>query len=473
MISPNCLPAQRTLAGRLLVLIFLIATLIAGRAHAQSAQASPYERPYPQSKSAVEKALKELQPALSGRLPGLEGFAVQGDRPLSRYQRAFYQSTVQVKSSASGGSVVRVSCKVTAWYADPVPSRSGYQMLVSNGRLENDFLDQLNDVLASMPNATTAAGTATGKSGESSSLRFPTASSSESEKEHTATSTPPRGKNVADSDTTGPMISAPMPRSGETGSNFPSSAPHALTREEIAGTKNAAEKPADRATASLQAEADSLEEVLKNQAHPKNLVAIRKSGTPVVSTPSLNGKTLFLASAQDEFEMLDFNADWVHVRVSGLSRGWIWRTSLEMPQGISDIPKSDPSGNPVVADLFQVTREETAPFPGDWEPLRGKTVKIISVQKIQESEKDSGAQAKLEYAKSLIDKNYAALSAKSQDISGIVLIFDSVDGGMIAATRATVQAWKAGTLSDAALWHQCYFDPPETFTVSSNPASGH
>jgi hypothetical protein len=144
-----------------------------------------------------------------------------------------------------------------------------------------------------------------------------------------------------------------------------------------------------------------------------------------------------------------------------------------MPQGISDIPKADASGKMVAADLFQVTREETAPFPGDWEPLRGKTVKIISVQKIQESEKDSGAQAKLEYAKSLIEKNYADLTSKAKELGGIVFIFDSVDGGMIAATLSTVQAWKAGTLSDAALWHQCYFDPPETFTISSSPASGH
>jgi hypothetical protein len=268
-----------------------------------------------------------------------------------------------------------------------------------------------------------------------------------------------------------------MPRSTEAkrpfGSTAGSTAQPALSGQELAGTKNASNKPADRATASLQAEAASLEEALKNQAHPKNLVAIKKTGTPVVSTPSLNGKTLFLASAQDEFEMLDFNADWVHVRISGLSRGWIWRTSLEMPQGISDIPKADASGKMVAADLFQVTREETAPFPGDWEPLRGKTVKIISVQKIQESEKDSGAQAKLEFAKSLIDKNYADLASKAQELGGIVFIFDSVDGGMIAATLSTVQAWKAGTLSDAALWHQCYFDPPETFTVSSGPASGH
>jgi hypothetical protein len=192
----------------------------------------------------------------------------------------------------------------------------------------------------------------------------------------------------------------------------------------------------------------------------------------VVSGPSLTAKTLFLASAEDEFEMLDYNQDWVHVRISGLSRGWIWRTSLEMPPGISDIPTNNTNAVPVAADLFQVTREETAPFPGDWAPLRGKNVKIISVQKIQENEKDSGAEAKLEFAKSLLEKNYADLAAKKQELSGIVMIFDAVDGGMIAATLPTVQQWKAGTLTDAALWHQCYFDPPETFTVQT-AAPGH
>ena len=179
-----------------------------------------------------------------------------------------------------------------------------------------------------------------------------------------------------------------------------------------------------------------------------------------------------MASAHDEFEMLDFNEDWVHVRISGLSRGWIWRTSLEMPEGISDVPLVSTKAAPVAADLFQVTREETAPFPGDWNPLRGKNVKIISVQKITENEENSGAQAKLEFAKSLLDKNYADLAARSREISGIVMIFDSVDGGMIAATLPTVRQWKAGTLTDAALWHQCYFDPPETFTIAG-PAGGH
>jgi hypothetical protein len=56
-------------------------------------------------------------------------------------------------------------------------------------------------------------------------------------------------------------------------------------------------------------------------------------------------------------------------------------------------------------------------------------------------------------------------------VAGIVLIFDSADGGMIAATMATLQQWKAGTLSDSALWHQCYFDPPELSGSAGQAAS--
>ena len=449
--------------------VFAVSFLVAALMVAQSsaAEVSPSERTYQQSKSVVEKALKELQPALSGRLPVLDGFAVPGDHPLNRYQRAFYQSSVQVRSSTSGGSVVRVSTKVTAWYADSNPSRSGYQVLPSNGRLESDLLEQLTDLLAS-----SNVGSSDKNSEKNSGLAFPTATPAASNERETENARA-GDKKIAKQAAAEPTIAAPMPRSTGAERTFSSTPPPGLSSQQLEETKNAQNKPADRAAMSLQAEVASLEEVLKNQAHPKNLVAIKKSGTPVVSTPSLNGKTLFLASAQDEFEMLDFNADWVHVRISGLSRGWIWRTSLEMPEGISDIPKVASSGAPVVADLFQVTREETAPFPGDWEPLRGKSVKIISVQKIQENEKGSGPEAKLEFAKSLMDKNYADLAAKAKDLSGIVMIFDSVDGGMIAATLPTVQAWKAGTLSDSALWHQCYFDPPETFTVSSAPGSGH
>jgi len=420
-----------------------------------SPQATAYERTYRQSKSAVERALKQLQPSLGGRLPVLEGFALAGDHPLNRYQRAYYQSGVQVSSTASGGSLVRVGTKVTAWYADSVPSRSGYQLLTSNGRLESDLLDQLADLLSGGPNASSSGGGYSESSSENVPV-IPHPAAAPAKRQ-------PFPKEGTKKETTEPAVSALMPRLPETGRTF-SSSERGLSAQQLAESQNL-HTPVGKPQSELQDEAASLEEVLKNQAHPKNLVAIKKSGTPVVESPRLNGKTLFLASVHDEFEMLDFNGDWVHVRISGLSRGWIWRTSLEMPEGISDVPLASERAALVAADLFQVTREEIAPFPGDWESLRGKSVKIFSVQKIQENEKDSGASAKLEFAKSLLDKTYTELASKSQELSGIVLIFDSIDGGMIAATIPTVQAWKAGTLNDAALWHECYFDPPETFKV--------
>ena len=434
--------AFRSLLGVAPVGIFFafLAGTAVGETHA-------VERTFRAPKKTIEKALKQLQPAMSGHLPTLEGFVFVGEHPLPRYQRAFYQCTAQV-SETPGGSVVRISANVTAWYQDASTAHSGYQLLTSNGRLETDLLDQLGDQLSNAAQSNSGA-----KSGSAAAL-------ASSRPETSATSNLPSVSDL-------PVTSTALPSAPESASTISSGTGNALPLP--SERPSPSDRASDKKSSDLHAEVSSLEDAIRNQSRPKNLVAVKKSGTPVVGSPSLNGKTLFLADAQDEFEMLDFNADWVHVRVSGLSRGWIWRTSLEMPEGISDVPTSATAA-PTAADLFQVSREEMAPFPGDWAPLRGKSVKIISVQKIREDEKGGGASAKLEFAKSLLDSSYDDL-AKNPDAAGLVLIFDSVDGGMMAATLPTIRKWKAGGLSDAALWHQCYFDPPETFTISS-AASG-
>jgi hypothetical protein len=449
------------------------------------AQGNGNERSFPQSKATVEKALKEMQAAAGGRLPVLEGFATSADHPLDRYQRGYYQAKFEVNGAPSGGSVVRVSVQVTAWYADPAAAHSGYQLLTSNGRLEADLLDQLGDQLAGKASGGAGSqGTAARKpfpseraaSGQSSSQQSSPVQSSSAQSSSTRSSA---GQSASDPSARKlepePTISAPVPQLPETGGSFSSSLAQGLAAKENTegvkpGTQAEEKKLADKDESGLRAEAESLEEVLKNQAHPRNLVAVKKNGTPVVATASLTAKTLFLASAHDEFEMMDFNRDWVHVRISGLSRGWIWRNNLEMPDSVPDTD-APASAVPVAAELFHVTREETASFPGDWAPLRGKNVRIVSVEKMNESEKDASPLLRLEFAKSVLDQNYAELAQKPQELAGIVVIFDSVDGGMIAAAFATLQQWKAGKLSDAALWHQCFFDPPETFNESGVSAS--
>jgi hypothetical protein len=468
---PQSMRGRAAAASALSSILFLI--LLAGRGNAQG---GAYERTFAESKAAVETVLKGIQPSLAGRLPVLDGFVLAGDHQLDRYQRGYFQSTVQVSATSSGGSVVRVTTKVTAWYSDTIPSRSAYQLLTSNGRLEGDLLDELSEALKTGAKteaknglagpASTAAPVPAAKPSSAVPSTPPAAQPSPVVQPQPARQLQPQPQPQTQPADSAP--SAPTPPLPQTGGTFASSLAQGLAAEESSATP-ANKPPADGNQRELKTEADNLEEILKNQSHPKNLVAVKKSGTPVVETPSLTAKTLFLASAHDEFEMLEFNPDWVHVRISGLSRGWIWRNSLEMPEGIPDIAtRAAAAPGPTADELFRVSREETGQFPGDWEPLRNKNVKIISVQKTDEGAQDGGAKLKLEFAKSMLDKNYAELVKKTDSVAGIVVIFDSADGGMIATTVATLQQWKAGTLSDAALWHQCYFDPPE---LSGSPGS--
>jgi len=401
-------------------------------------QSNPAERTFPQSKAAIERALKAMQTNMAGHLPILEGFANAEDHPLDRYQRGYYQATAEVVSTPSGGSLVRIKAKVTAWYSDPTSSHSGYQLLTSNGRLESDLLDQLAEQLSATPSEKAVTGSTVMKA------------------------SPEGSKDER------PSAPEPTRKFPETNSTISSSVKEWASSASTADTSN---EPSPKPDSSLQAEANNLEEILKNTAHPKNLVAVKKSGTPVVSNPSLTAKPQFLASLHDEFELLDFNVDWVHVRISGLSRGWIWRNSVEMPEGIADNTPSSAGALNSVADLFHVVREETAPFPGDWEPLRGKNVKIISVQKIDEAEKNAGSRERLEYTKFLLEKSYTEIAEKKSELAGVVVVFDSADGGMIAATTPTLQQWRAGTLTDSALWHKCFFDPPETFDSAGSSGS--
>jgi hypothetical protein len=438
-----------SVAWSLLIFCFCAAIPIAS-AHPDDVQSAPYERKFSQSKAVVEKVIKQLQASASGRLPVLDGFTRPGDLPLDRFQRGYYQCEIQVSSTSTGGALVQVSAKITAWYADPASSNSGYQVLPSNGRLENDFLDRLSDALHGQPLASAAAGPAV-----SAPSRTKVA--------------PLQTKDAPDAPM--PAISAPMPTSAAPAGPMASSKltataagsafkPGSGVNPDLATQKAVADKHMEE----LTKEAKGLDEILRNQAHPKNLVAVKKSNTPVLVSPVEGAKVLFLATAEDEFEILDLNANWVHIRVSGLSRGWIRRSGVEVPETFASDAKDESSPAAASVEQFQVKNEEIASFPGTWDPLRGQTVKIVTVQRANGSATSTSSQVKLDFTKSMFLKEYAELSQTSTSTAGVVVIFDSEDGGMAAATLLALREWKAGTLSDQAFWRRCFFDPPETFT---------
>jgi len=390
-------------------------------------QAVPYARTFPKPKEEVESTLKDMQAYAGQKLPVVDGFVALGDQPLSQYERAFYQFSIDVLADTSNTTIVRVEAKITAWYADRDPSKSGYQVLPSNGRLELDLLDRLSDKLG-------------GK-------RIGVARSSVQA---------PRPKlDLSGGSGPSPMSSgrsAPGSAEVAAGSGGDEIAPLRIRRE-------AEEKRAQQLNQELQ----SLQDIQHNQVHPANLVVVRKSGTPVLAKPGVGSRVLFAAAAGDEFEFLDAEGEWIHVQISGASRGYLRRSGLELPDAIAARPKSpNTSASGEKEELFRVTREETNTFPGDWEPLRGKTVRIYTVQPASSESKETPATSKLEFAASLFRKFPGASATSTNPVDGIVVIFDSADGGLVASTVASAQEFANGSLSLEALWKKSYADLPQS-----------
>jgi hypothetical protein len=389
-------------------------------------QAVPYARTFAKPKADVEQALKDLQAYSGQKLPIVDGFVGTPQQPLNKYERAFYQFSIEVLPGVQAETIVQVSAKITAWYADKDPTRSGYQILPSNGRLELDLLDRLDEKFGNKPAAGTARALAT--SG----------------------------------------ISAPTPKLNlggglNTSSNTGNPIPPPEGTEELNRLRTAREAEEKRMR-SLNEELQGLEEVKKNQAHPLNLVTVKRTGTPVVARASEESRVLFKAAANDEFEFLDAEGEWIHVQISGVSRGYIRRTALELPEVITahleETAKSEAAAKPAA---FRLEREENSVFPGAWEGLKGRTVKIYTVQPASQDPKETGGRAKLDFAGSLMRKFVEGVTSGAPSGDGVVVIFDSVDGGIAGATIASIQQLTMGEIPEEAFWKQCYLDPPETF----------
>ena len=405
-----------------------------------TAQAVPYAGTFAKSKEEVDKALKEMQAYAGQKLPVVDGFVATGDQPLNRFERAFYQFSIDLLPAASGGTTVRIVAKITAWYADPDPWKSGYQILPSNGRLELDLLDRLREKFGGKSNASTAR----------SEVQAP--------------------RPKLDLSTGLPASSLPSSRpSAPSAAGSPGTASGEPGSDEVAALRIKREGEEKRMH-QLNAELQNLQEIRHNQAHPLNLVVVKENGTPVLARPAAGSHPLFAAVANDEFEFLDAEGEWIHVQISGVSRGYIRRSGLDLPEFIAARLKL-PNGNTTneKLDVFHIEREETATFPGNWEVLRGKPVKIYTVQPVSQDVKETKASAKLNFAASIFQRFSTDTAVSASGVEGVVVIFDSADGGIIGATSASVQQMARGSLSRDNFWKQCYLEPSDAFRPAANP----
>jgi hypothetical protein len=375
----------------------------------------------------VEQALKDLQAYSGQKLPVLDGFVATPNTPLDRYERGFYQFSIELLPGEAGGTLVRLSAKITAWYADRDVSKSGYQVLPSNGRLELDFLDRLEEKL-------------TGKRVSSVSP---------------ASSSPPAPQPKLDLSgaRTAATMAAPLPQAAQ-------------QPDEVAALRNqriASEKRVQQLTAELQ----NLQELQRTQAHPRNLIVIRKSRTPIYAKNAETSRVLFEAAANDEFEFLDEEGEWIHVTISGDSRGFVRKNSVELPEGLAAKLQSSAAGPEEKFIGFRIEREETGNFPSDWAPLKGRQVKIFTVQLLSQNTKETGPAVRLNYCLALFEKGLREAAGGNPTPEGVVVIFDAADGGIAAAISANIQRLTAGTLKREAFWQQAYLDPPDAFATST------
>jgi hypothetical protein len=371
----------------------------------------------------IEQALKDLQAYSGQKLPVLDGFVAPAEKPLDRYERGFYQFSIELLPGDAEGTIVRLAAKITAWYADRDVTKSGYQVLPSNGRLELDFLDRLEEKLTGKPVASAS----------------PTANSPQA----------PQPKLDLSGARTAATMAAPLPQAAQEPDEM------ALLRNQ----RIASEKRVQQLTAELQ----NLQELQRTQAHPRNLVVVKKSRTPIYAKNADSSRVLFEAAANDEFEFLDEEGEWIHITISGDSRGFVRKNSVELPEGLAGRSQSA-AGPEEKFTGFRIEREETGDFPGDWTPLKGRKVKIFTVQPLSQNPKETGPTARLNYCLALFEKGFREGSAANPAPEGVVVIFDAADGGIAAATSANIQKLGSGDLKGETFWQQGYLDPPDAFT---------
>jgi hypothetical protein len=395
--------------------------LVAAAATAQG-QAVPYARSYTKPKAEVEQALKELQAYSGQKIPILDGFVAPVGKPLDHYERGFYQFTIDLLPGDSGATIVRLSAKITAWYADRDVSKSGYDVLPSNGRLELDLLDRLQEKLT--------------------------------------------GKPVDPPATLQSNVQAPRPKldlSGVPGaSTFTPPPAIEKTPDEVTALRNQ-RVLAERRVQQLTTELNNLKEIQHNQAHPQNLVAVTKSGTPVYAKASEQSRVLFQAAADDEFEYLDSDKGWIHIEISGDSRGYIRQATVLLPESVATKIAKEDHGPEEKFPGFQIEQEGVSSFPGDWPLLKGKIVKIYTVRPLSQNPKDSGPAVRLEYSLILFEKGLKESASVTPSPEGVVVIFDAADGGIASATLENIKKYVSGSLTRDAFWSQCSLDPIDAF----------
>ena len=335
----------------------------------------------------VKAALENIGAYSGSRLPSLEGFANLDRVNVKDYQQPYYEFKIQLDPKAPHQTIVQVKANVSAWYTGPDAPQPGYRAVESNGRLENDLLDRLDEYL--------------------------------------------RDKS-ADAATLQQWIAG--------------------ARQERADT--------DRDTDELQQEMQKLESPPSQDAR---YVTVERPHVMVRIAPEDTAAVRVKAQIDDEFQELEHRGAWLRVKLDGGGDGWV-RAGQVVD---SDVEASTETrkGRAFVAG-FEVIRENTGEFSGEWPRLKGKRALFIWVRP-DGTAMNLPTASRLQFVQGMFRERYGQISHSSRDsVEGIVVIFMDQRGGVAAAVLDDIRHWVEGSLSQSAFLKKCSLDPAGAFQES-------
>jgi hypothetical protein len=395
---------------------------------AQTGGGSGVERTYPYSVEVVQQGLQAIGGFGGGKLPVLDGFVTSAVTQVEMYERPYFQYRVHLKSVDAAHTTVSVEALISALYSDPVPARSEYRALPSNGRLETDLLDRLQQALQA--NAATPAAPLPDSAGSARAAQGAT------------------GKQ-------GILGKASLSR--------PSSQEQQLDAI-LAERQTVREK-----AAALQAQLDQLRSGDHKTSASSHWSSVKHSGVGVMSRKNFGGPVIFRAQAEDEFEVITLEGGWAQVRIESGIPAYVQAEELNLPSGLQDTAASAGASGPTNSngsgpDLgFAVSREDVNLFSGDWARLKGKKVLFVYAQPRGLLSDMASENAKLGYAKRIFQSRLQPLLQSQPDVEGVVVVFLGNRGGVAAAALSDIKQWTEGGLSDEAFVNRCSLDPAAEF----------
>jgi hypothetical protein len=428
-----CKERQQHTRGRFRLL--LRAMILSGMAFgnlAAAQQVPPKERLFNHPQVEIQKALEQMQAYETQRLPALPGFVNANATSLDHLQNPRYQLHIDLIFQGPAQTVVRVSAKITAWFEDTGPSASHYEVVPSNGRLEEDLLDRLSVYL------------------EKGASRQAGAAIVEPPLPPTGPANPPlAGTNNAPAAAANPGDAPNHPSPAAVLSNTPEALAARITAVQ------SERETLERKERALQQQVSELQSASRNEVYIKNMAIIRSAQTPIYEQDQETSKVLFHADQDDEFPILEVRGGWVRVRLEKSAEAWLRGSQLRQPGDPSD---SDPS-----ALNFNASDVEVKPFHGEWSKLKGKTALYVFAQPARQLPAAALGLNQLRFAEFTFVEGYREATHSQQQVDGVVVVFLGQKGGVAAATLADIRRWHEGYLTDKLFLDRCSLDPSDSF----------